>query len=393
LSTGGNPYKLTKVSTSVFDLQNVAGFDAALGDIDIQAGTLLFNGLTPNMGDPSHTLTVETGATLAFGADAVTWNKQFVFNGDGSTINLNNEGGANCVLNGPVQLNGDCVFNVGGTQLGITGGITGGGGLIKSGSSLLIFSGTNTYTGDTTINGGTLQLTNGASLSTSSNITLATGASLDTQGVGLTLASGHSLNGNGTVLNSSLTAGVGSTVSPGVGGVGKLTVNGAVTLAGTTAIELDPANNTNDVLNSTSTIAYGGTLSLANLSALSGGNSFKIFNATSYSGTFANLSPATPGPGQTWDTSALRTTGTIKVASATAPRLTSISVSGTTLNISATNGTAGAPVVLLGTTNINLPLNQWTHILTNSYNGGGGLNLSTNIINPAVHQEFYILSQ
>ncbi len=384
LSTGGNPYKLTKVSTSVFDLQNVATFDTNLADIDIQGGTLLFNGLTPGMGDPTHTLTVETGATLAFGGDQVTWNKQFVFNGDGSTINLNNEGGANCIIAGPVTLNGDCVFSIGGTQLGISGDIGGSGGLIKSGASLLILSGTNTYTGDTLVNVGTIELINGANLTTSSNLTLAAGAALDTQGAGLTLVSGQTLNGNGTLLNSSLTAGVGSTVAPGVGGVGKLTVNGTVALSGTTAMELDPIDATNDVLSSSSTITYGGTLSLANLSPLSSSDSFKIFNAASYLGSFANISPATPGPGQTWDTSALRTTGTIKVASTSAAHLTSISVSGTTLDISATNGTANGPVVLLGTTNINLPLSQWTRILTNSFSSGGGLNLSTNIINPAV---------
>ncbi len=296
---------------------------------------------------------------------------------------------------GTVQLNGNCVFNVGGTQLGISANVSGSGGLIKSGASLLILSGTNTYTGDTTVNTGTLQLTNGATLTTSSNITLAAGTSLDLQGAALNLVAGQSLNGNGTVINGTLTAGMGSTVSPGVGAVGRLTVNSAVTLSGTTMMELDPVNTTNDVLSSASTITYGGTLSLAQLSPVSGGNSFKIFNASSYLGSFANLSPATPGPGLTWDTSALKTTGTIKVVSTSpsGPRLTSISVSGTTLHITATNGADGGQYVLLGTTNINKPLSQWTRILTNNFNGSGNLNLSTNIVNPAVPQEYYILSQ
>jgi hypothetical protein len=75
------------------------------------------------------------------------------------------------------------------------------------------------------------------------------------------------------------------------------------------------------------------------------------------------------------------------------PQFTSISVSGTTLNISAINGANGGPYVLLGTTNLALPLSQWTPILTNSFDGGGNLNLSTNILNPTVPQQFYILSQ
>jgi hypothetical protein len=68
-------------------------------------------------------------------------------------------------------------------------------------------------------------------------------------------------------------------------------------------------------------------------------------------------------------------------------------VTGTTLNISATNGAIGGRFVLLGTTNVTLPLHLWTPILTNNFNGSGNLNLSTNIINPAVPQEFYIISQ
>jgi len=49
--------------------------------------------------------------------------------------------------------------------------------------------------------------------------------------------------------------------------------------------------------------------------------------------------------------------------------------------------------VLLGTTNLALPLAQWTPILTNSFDGSGNLNLSTNILNSAAPQEFYRLSQ
>jgi hypothetical protein len=75
------------------------------------------------------------------------------------------------------------------------------------------------------------------------------------------------------------------------------------------------------------------------------------------------------------------------------PLLTSVSVVGTTLALSATNGPISGQYVLLGTTNLALPLAQWTPILTNSFDGRGNLNLSTNVINPAVQQRFYILSQ
>jgi len=184
-------------------------------------------------------------------------------------------------------LHGDCVFNVGGTSLTITNTISGDGAVIKNGGSPLIFTGPTTYTGNTTVNStSALRLQGAATLSTSANIVINSGGFLTVTGmVGSTfpLASGQTLSGNG-VLVGLLTANAGSTVSPavtpGVSPVGTLTVSNAITLSGTTVIQIDPANNTNDVLESgLSTITYGGTLSLTNLSTLSAGNSFKIFSA------------------------------------------------------------------------------------------------------------------
>lgn len=85
----------------------------------------------------------------------------------------------------------------------------------------------------------------------------------------------------------------------------------------------------------------------------------------------------------------------LQVRDITVPQLqiTAFSLSGTTLNISAANGAANGQFVLLGATNLALPLNQWTPILTNNFDGNGNLNLSTNIVNPAVPQQFYILAQ
>ncbi len=74
-----------------------------------------------------------------------------------------------------------------------------------------------------------------------------------------------------------------------------------------------------------------------------------------------------------------------------APKITGIAVSGTTLTITATNGQANASFVLLESANVALPLAQWTPVLTNSFDGNGALNLSTNVVNPSNPKEFYIL--
>ena len=49
--------------------------------------------------------------------------------------------------------------------------------------------------------------------------------------------------------------------------------------------------------------------------------------------------------------------------------------------------------VLLESTNVALPLTNWIPVLTNTFDGSGDLNLSTNIVNPNYSQQFYILSQ
>jgi hypothetical protein len=72
------------------------------------------------------------------------------------------------------------------------------------------------------------------------------------------------------------------------------------------------------------------------------------------------------------------------------PHLSPVSLSAATPGISATNGTPGGAWMLLQSTNLTLPLNQWQVNATGSFDSGG--NLSTNIGNIETnHQEFYIL--
>src|ERR1041385_2134892 len=73
------------------------------------------------------------------------------------------------------------------------------------------------------------------------------------------------------------------------------------------------------------------------------------------------------------------------------PRITSIAVSGATLTLAATNGPANGSFVLLQSGSMALPVTQWTPVLTNSFDGNGGINLSPNIVSPGNPQQFYIL--
>ena len=74
-----------------------------------------------------------------------------------------------------------------------------------------------------------------------------------------------------------------------------------------------------------------------------------------------------------------------------APTITRIALAGPTLTIMASNGPANAGFVLLGSSNLTLPLTQWVPVLTNSFDSSGTVHLSTNVISPSNPQQFYIL--
>jgi len=71
------------------------------------------------------------------------------------------------------------------------------------------------------------------------------------------------------------------------------------------------------------------------------------------------------------------------------PRITAISLSGSSLVINGTNGTAGQQYEILTSTNVATPLTNWVSVLTNTF---GGNNFSvTNSVNPSAAKNFYIL--
>jgi fibronectin-binding autotransporter adhesin len=393
LSTGGGSLSLTKVGPNQLTLQNTT-IDAALADIHITQGTIEFSGLTATMGDPARTNLVEAGATLSVSGNSLAWNKNFVFNGNGTTTTFNNGASANTELAGPVEVHGDVVFNVGGTLLTISTAITGDGGLIKNGGSPLILNGVNTYKGDTRINTAALRLNGTGSIAGSSNIIINLGATLTVTGrvdSTFTMVSSQTLKGNG-VINGHLVAPANTTVAPGVDAIGALTISNTITLGGMTVMELDEANATNDFLRCNQSITYGGTLKLENLGGpLSAGATFKLFNAASYLSSFSSINPPTPGPGQTWNTSALATSGTISVVgSPVLPQFGSVAVFGSNLVMSGSNGVPSGVYYVRASTDVALPLDTWARIATNSFDASGKFNF-TNAITPGILQRFYVV--
>jgi fibronectin-binding autotransporter adhesin len=392
LSTGGNAYNLTKVSGSVLQLASVQ-IDNALANITVQAGTLGIQGNMPSLGNPAGTITVSGAAILQFNSVSSTMNKVLFLN-DGAIVN--NSGGAD-TYGGLVTLQGTGLFNIGsGTSLLLTNVVGGSGTLSQvTGPGSLTLNASNTYTGNTLISAGTLLLAEPGDIRTSKLITIGTGATLDVTGRNdqtLTVLGGNSLTGSGT-LNGNLTNLPASTLAPGTATViGTLTVNQNATLNGTNIMKLVEPSLTSDVLSVGGTLSFGGTLQVTTLSGtLKSGDSFQLFNAGGYNGSFASISPATPGPNFTWDTNTLATTGALNVVFTgnTNPTNITATASGNVLALSWPADHTGWR--LLAQTNnlaagISSNPSDWGTVA-----GSTGINQTNLTINPALPAEFYQL--
>jgi hypothetical protein len=122
--------------------------------------------------------------------------------------------------------------------------------------------------------------------------------------------------------------------------------------------------------------------------ALVAGQTFYLFDQPLPNGGSLTINP----PIGVVFTNNLAIDGSLTVVSSQPPQpphITGISLSGTSLVINGTNGLTGEPYNVLTTTNLTLPLGQWTVLPTNTF-GGGSFSL-TNAVNPNAPQNFYIL--
>jgi autotransporter-associated beta strand protein len=348
------------------------------GAIDVKEGIFAVQTTTSQVGDPAANLTVFPNATLnLFNLNASPLNKMIVLQ-DGATVW--NENG-NSIVSGPVTLQGRVTFNAGnaGTtpMLTFTSPLNGPGSLVKVGPGPMILSAAfNEYTGTTTVSNGTL-LVDG-SYAEFAPFTV----------------HGGTLGGAG-VISGPVNVTAKGALAPGnlANALGTLTIFNTLTLAGTNRMDLQKSAGTlnSDAISGVTTLTLGGTLAL-NITGdpLAENDAFLLYSFTSASGAFAQIVPASPGPGLNWDTSQLTFSGTLRVTKAAQAGFSSITVSGTDVVFKGTNGVPEATYYILSNTNVAAPLMLWTPVLTNKFDLNGNFSASTPI-DPNDPQRFYVL--
>ncbi len=394
LNSMGEPFQLTKAGINQISLVDV-NIDPGLGDIDIQQGELSFEGVTSSMGNPANGLAVAAVSTLALANTVTLWNKIFTLNGDGLTTTLASAAGSNTLV-GPVTLNGACVVDVTGTALTMASPVTGSGGLSKTSAGTLYLSAANSFQGGTVVGAGTLALAGAGSLAGSTNISIAAGAFLDVAamtGGGMILAGGQTLAGRGAV-RGNVIVGNGATLAPG-NAFGVLTFSNSLTLAsgGTCLIAISKSPTTNDQVRVLGSLAYGGTLMVNNagINPPVAGDSFKLFNAGSYAGAFSRIIPLTPAPGLAWDSSGLATNGTLKVVTITfQSHIDAVTLAASNLVFSGSGGTVGGAYRVLASTNLFVPMSEWTPVASNFFDLNGGFAF-TNAVTAGFPDWYYTL--
>ena len=327
LSSGGSNYNLT-VTVGGYSQWYDIGIDTNLGNIDLFTSassrqTIRIQALGVSLGNATNVLTLHSNvlfniqhgdttagdngyAKIVHVLPTAAWQYQpsggagdyrlktsFVLETNAGLyfFSVNGGSGSGVAVAGTVTLNDLANIQIGNAPVTFSNVISGPGGfyLNQYGGFPLVFAAANTYQGVTDIRSGmVLALIGNGSIAGSTNISLAASAALDVSGRSdqtLTLVSGQTLQGNGTV-KGDLSVGANAAVSPGgANAIGTLTVTNAINLSGTTAMEVNKTAATKDQLNCTGTITYGGTLNVTNLAGtLAAGDSFKLFNAGTYTG-------------------------------------------------------------------------------------------------------------
>jgi len=310
-----------------------------------------------------------------------------------------------------------------GTQLTILGGITGSGALTTSGIGLVSLSSTGAYTGGTTVNAGTLEVTAAGSV-TGNSVSVATNGTL-TVDTGGSLSAGTNLSDNGTVnfnnpavtlatlngtgllnLNSTaLTvtnggmfngaiadgASTGSVYASG----GTLTLGGSNTYTGPTTVTGGTTTLSGSLASTSISVSAGATLNVTSTGALATGTNLVDNGTTALSNASDTLATLNGSGvlGLSGTAITLTNGGTFSGTVSDGATAGSLALTGGTLNLTNPNTFTGQTTVTVTASTLNLGPNTGSgfdvrNIHGLSINAGG----KVNVLNSTSHANRTLLS-
>jgi autotransporter-associated beta strand protein len=378
----GNNYVTDMTGDGTLTL-NGAGTFSFTGDMTAFSGTIAVGTVTnprfyPSLGNPNPNIgTGSSNAVFDLGNAAVTLNNR---NG-GITVYIGALiGGANTSLEGATSASNPTTYVIGGRNLDTTfagkifevipartAAIT------KVGTGSFTLTGANTHTGPTLINGGTLFVNNTTGSGTGTNY--------------VAVNNGGTLGGTGFIFGP-VTNFSGGTISPGSNAVGQLTLKSNLFLSAGSAVNFDVGTSSDKVIVS-SALVLNGTFNVTNAAGFGAGIYTVMTYAGALSGTLPVIGNKPAGYSVTVNTN---TPGQVRlvVQVQTPPVFGSIKVAGSSVVFNGSGGPTNVPFYVLNTTNVALPLANWTRLATNLFSATGGFSF-TNAVSPGARQEFYRL--
>lgn len=170
------------------------------------------------------------------------------------------------------------------------------GGLTKNGTGSLNLTNTNTYTGATFVNAGTLFVNGSLSATT-----------------GVNVASGATLGGNAATIAGNSVIASGGFISPG-NSVGTISLANLDVQSGSTYIAELTGNGVNDLVNVSGNLTINGMIRIMLGYTAQAGDSFDLANFGSLTGTPTfDYSNAALAPGLSWDSSSFASNGVLSV--------------------------------------------------------------------------------
>ncbi|WP_426702014.1 autotransporter-associated beta strand repeat-containing protein [Rhodanobacter sp. Col0626] len=299
--TASNTYSDgTTITGGTLSVARDANLGAASGDLTLDGGTLqvtgtAFNGTSRDImlgsqgggfdiADTGNTFTVTqaldgTGALVKRGTGTLLLTGANSYAG-GTTIDAGTLRGDSTSLQGNIIDNAALTFDQHADGI-FAGSLSGNGTLTKTGAGLLVFNGNNTFSGNTTVQAGTLEVGD------ANTVTAFLGGDVQ-------VAAGGTLRGHGTIGGNLVNDG---TLWPG-GSIGTLTVHGNYTQNAHGVFNIDalPSGQTSQlVVGGKATILGGSTVVLAQAGNWAPRTDYTVLIATGgVSGQFASASASLP---------------------------------------------------------------------------------------------------